>query len=271
MRTSSTRTWRRLVTAGAVAAFLGCDAPAATFEPVFLLGRAAEPAGDSLFAVTARDAGAVLLYDPDGRVRDTLGTGILHNPDRVQANGGAWYVSDVAGGQPEVVILEADGALRRRVPLAGIATHAHQFAALPDGAIVVETRDGRLVALRGDSVSTFAPVEIGARPSLVMGAAGGVLHAIPDKTITLYNGFGSIRWRVEWPWAETAFVSAIGEDTRGRIHFIAGVAQDDTFIVYSMAPGSGEIVRWSVPSPAGSFMADRLGEVVPARGRWAAP
>jgi hypothetical protein len=230
-----------------------------------------EPADDSLFAVTARDAGAIVLYDRDGGVRDTLGAGLLHNPGHLQLMRDAWYVSDVADGRPEVVVLAPDGTLRSRIPLARLAAQAHQFAVLPDGVVVVEGSDGRLVAVRGDTITTFAVVEAGTRPSLVMGAAGGVLHAIPDQTITLYNAFGSIRWRVEWPWAETAFVSDIGEDSRGRLHFIAGAAEEGGFIVYSMTPGGGEIVRWSVPAPSGSFMADRLGEVVPARGRWAEP
>jgi len=259
------------VVAGAVALLAGCDAPAPTFEPIFLSGRAVEPDGDSLFAVTARDAGALIVYDRAGRLRDTLGLGLLRNPDHVQIMGDAWYVSDVSDGRPEVVVLGRDGALIRRVPLAGIASHAHQFAVLPDGAIVVEGSAGRLLAIRADSVTTFAVVEIGRRPSLVLGAGGGVLHAIPDQTITLYNAFGNIRWRVEWPWAETAFVSDVGEDSRGRIQVIAGVTADDTFIAYSMTPGTGEVVRWSEPQTEGSFVADRLGEVRAATGRWQDP
>jgi hypothetical protein len=257
--------------AGAVALLTACDAPAPTFEPIFLSGRAVEPDGDSLFAVTARDAGALVVYDRVGRLRDTLGLGILHNPDHVQVVDDGWYVSDVDDGRPAVVVLARDGTLRRRVSLDGIASHAHQFAVLPDGAIVVEGSAGRLVALRGDSVTPFAVVEVGRRPSLILGAGGGVLHAIPDQTITLYNAFGNIRWRVEWPWAETAYVSDIGEDSRGRIHVIAGVTADDTFIAYSMTPGTGEVVRWSEPQREGSFVADRLGEVRAASGRWVDP
>jgi hypothetical protein len=240
-------------------------------EPVFLSGRAVEPDGDSLFAVTARDAGALVIYDRAGRLRDTLGLGILRNPDHVQIVGDAWYVSDVDAGRPEVVVLHRDGTLLRRVALEGITAHAHQFAVLPDGAIVVEGSEGRLVAVRGDSVSTFAVVEVGRRPSLILGAGGGVLHAIPDQTITLYNGFGNIRWRVEWPWAETAFVSDIGEDSHGRIQVIAGVAADNTFLAYSMTPGTGEVVRWSEPQLVGSFVVDRIGEVREATGRWLDP
>ena len=258
-----------LIAAGTVVPLLGCDVPAATFEPIFLDGRAVAPSGDSLFAVVERDAGAVVVYGPLGRVRDTIGIGVLQNPGRIQAEGGDWYVSDVVDGDPVIVVFRHDGSVERRIPLAGYTNRAHQFAVLPDGGVVVEGLDGRLVTLRGDSVETFAAVEIGNRPSLILGVDGGVLHAIPDKTITLYNGFGHIRWRVEWPWAETAFVSDIGQDSRGRIHIIAGVAQSNTFIAYSMTPASGEVVRWSEPSTEGSFLVDRLGKIVEARGRWA--
>jgi hypothetical protein len=243
--------------------------PAATFTPVFLDGRGVEPDGDSVLAVTARDVGALVIYDRDGRVLDTLGRGVLRNPDHVETQNGIWYVSDLVDGRPEIVALARDGSLVRRVSVAGIAVQPHQFAVLPDGGIVVEAAGGRLVTLRGDSVSTFAVVEVGSRPSLLLGAGGGVLHAIPDQTITLYNGFGNIRWRVEWPWAETAFVSAITEDARGRLHYLAGVEQDDTFLAFSMTPGTGEVVWWSEPQTEASFVVDRLGELSPARGRWA--
>jgi hypothetical protein len=76
---------------------------------------------------------------------------------------------------------------------------------------------------------------------------------------------------VEWPWAETAFVSGISEDSRGRLHYLAGVAQDNTFIVYSMTSGTGEIIWWSEPQTEASFVVGRLGEPTPARGRWTTP
>lgn len=260
-----------MVLAGAVALLPGCDAPAATFAPIFLAGRAVEPDGDSALAVTDRGAGALIVYDRAGVVRDTLGRGILRNPDHVELQGATWHVSDLNDGRPEVVKLGRDGVLAGRVSLAGIAIQPHQFAALADGGIVVEAAGGRLVTLRGDSVSTFAVVEVGSRPSLLLGAGGGVLHAIPDQTITLYNAFGNIRWRVEWPWAETAFVSAFSEDARGRIHVLAGVEQDNTFIAYSMTPGTGEVVWWSEPQREASFVVDRLGKLSPAQGRWTNP
>jgi hypothetical protein len=221
-----------------------------------------------LFAVTSRAAAAVLVYDRSGRVVDTLGRGVLRSPDHLQRVGDAWYVSDLDQDRPVIVVLGSDGAVRRTIPLAGIAAHAHQFAVLPDGAIVVESRDGRLVALRGDSVVTFAPVEIGPRPSLVLGAGGGVLHAVPDTHLTLYNGFGSIRWRIPWPWAATAYISDLTQDSRSRIHAIAGVEATNTFIAYTFQEGTGEIIRWSAETPEGSFLVNRLGEIVPAKGHW---
>lgn len=254
--------------AGALAPLTGCDAPATTFEPIFLQGRAVEPDGDSLFAVTAREIGAVVRYDRAGRVRDTLGRGVLRNPDHVQVTGDTWYVSDVENGRPMVVLLGRDGALRRTVPLAGVAGTTHQFAVLPDGGLVVEGEDGRLLTLRGDSLTTFAIVEVGQRPSLLLGASGGVLHAIPDLSITLYNAFGNIRWRVEWPWAASAFVSDVSEDSRGRVHVLVGAPADNSFTAQTLAPATGEVIRWSVPTDVGSFVVDRMGEVVPAGARW---
>jgi hypothetical protein len=259
--------WGRARLAGGLALILGCGAPA-TYEPIFLAGRAVVPAGDSLYAVTSREAAALLIYDRAGRPVDTLGRGVLRNPDHVQPLNGAWYVSDMADGRPVIVVLRADGALERTIPLGEITPHAHQFAVLPDGAIVVETRDGRLAALRGDSTATFAAVVIGPRPSLLLGAGGGVLHAIPDRHITLYNGFGNIRWRIEWPWAPTAYISDVSRDSRGRIHAIAGVEATETFIAYTFEEGTGEIIRWSEETAEGSFVVDIRGEIRPAGGRW---
>jgi hypothetical protein len=274
---TSTISWGRLCSsfgsnrallAGALALLAGCDAPAGTYDPIFLAGRAVVPAGDSLVAVTSREAAAIVVYDRAGRVVDTLGRGVLQSPDQLQIVGDDWYVSDLRDGRPVVVVLARDGAVRRTVPVGDIAAHAHQFAVLPDGALVVESRDGRLVTLRGDSVATFAAVEIGPRPSLLLGAGGGVLHAVPDRHITLYNGFGNIRWRIEWPWAATAYIGDLSQDRRSRIHALAGVEATNTFIAYTFEEGTGEIIRWSDETAEGSFVVDRLGEIVPAEGRW---
>jgi hypothetical protein len=253
---------------GALALGIGCGAPTTADEPIFLAGRAVTPVGDSLFATASGQAAAVIRYDRRGRPRDTLGLGILRIPGRVQILDGATYVSDVDGGRPLIVVFGLAGALERTIPLEGTASQAHQFAVLPDGGIVVESQDARLLVVRRDSTSTFAPVEVGARPSLVLGAAGGVLHAIPDKTITLYNGFGHIRWRVDWPWQESAFVADVSQDSRGRIHFLVGDPGTSTFTAQTLAPATGEVVRWSAPSADGSFLIDRLGEIIPAGDRW---
>ena len=222
-----------------------------------------------MLAVTSREPAAIIVYDRLGRVVDTLGRGVLQSPDHLQIMGADWYVSDLRDGRPVIVVLGRDGALRRTIPVGDIVANAHQFAVLPDGAIVVESRDGRLAALRGDSAATFAVVEIGPRPSLLLGAGGGVLHAVPDRHITLYNGFGNIRWRIEWPWAPTAYIGDLSQDSRSRIHALAGVEATNTFIAYTFEEGTGEIIRWSDETAEGSFLVDRLGEIVPAEGRWA--
>lgn len=249
-------------------ALVGCSTRPNTYEPIFVAGRAVAPAGDSLFAVTSRASAAVLRYDRRGRLVDTIGRNGLRNPDHVQAVGDEWFVSDLRDGRPAVVVLGSDGAPRRTIDLGGITEHAHQFAALPDGALVVEAPDARLVTVRGDRVETFAAIELGPRPALLLGAGGGVLHAVPDRHVTLYNAFGHIRWRVEWPWASTAYVSDLGQDSRGRIHVIAGVEATDTFIAYTFDQGTGEIIRWSEETREGSFVVDRWGEISPAEGRW---
>jgi hypothetical protein len=266
-RRSWPSSWGNARIAGALALILGCRAPAA-YEPIFLAGRAVVPAGDSLYAVTSRAAAALLVHHRAGPPVDTLGRGTLRSPDHVQLVNGTWYVSDVVDGHPAIVVLRPDGTPERTIALGDVAAYAHQFAVLPDGAIVVETRDGRLAALRGDSVATFAAVEIGPRPSLVLGAGGGVLHAVPDRHITLYNGFGRIRWRIDWPWAPTAYISDVGQDSRGRIHAIAGVEATNTFIAYTFEEGTGEIIRWSEETKEGSFLVDWVGEIEPAGEDW---
>jgi hypothetical protein len=253
---------------GALALVMGCGAPTTTYEPVFLAGRAVAPVGDSLFAATSTRVAAVIFYDRRGRPRDTLGLGVLANPGRVQVLDGSTYVSDVAQGHPLLMVFGPDGALRRTIRLDGMASQAHQFAVLPDGGVVIESRDARLLVLRGDSTATFAPVEVGTRPSLLVGADGGVLHAIPDKMITLYNGFGHIRWRIDWPWQESAFVADVASDRRGRIHFLVGDPATGTFTAQTLAPATGEVVRWSEPTSGSSFVVDRLGQVVPAGDSW---
>ena len=78
----------------------------------------------------------------------------------------------------------------------------------------------------------------------------------------MYNGFGNIRWRVEWPWAETAYVGDLSVDASGRVHFLAGVVREEQeFIAYSIVPTTGEVVRWSQSSPLTTYTVTKFGVV----------
>jgi hypothetical protein len=164
-------------------------------------------------------------------------------------------------GKPLVIALSPAGELKRRIPLERFTKTPHQFAALPDGRIVVESPDGSLVAIGGDTSSVFTLTERAVKPGLLVAAGGGVLHAVPDKYITLYNGLGHIRWRLEWPWASTAYVTQIAIDPQGRLYVLAGVPSDGTFIVYSMSNLTGEILSWSPSAGQPTFIVDRLGKM----------
>lgn len=203
-----------------------------------------------------------------GEVRE-LGAGILHSPWHIQWSNGEWYVSDIEDGKPSVVVLSQTGELRRRIALERYTITPHQFAVLPDGRIVVEAPDARLLAVAGDSSSVFTVTERAAKTGLLVAASGGVLHAVPDRYITLYNQFGHIRWRLEWPWARTAYVTEIAIDPQSRIHVLAGVPNDGTFIVYSLSNLTGEVVIWSLPSRKPTFIVDRLGQIKPTEAeKW---
>lgn len=247
-------------------AVAACQAPATSLQPIFINGRAAAPEGDSLFAVTDPDRG-VAFVDRHGRLRDSLGAAELLNPGKVQIVNNTVYVSDVENGRPRVLVFTRDGRLERRIDLDTLAGQPHQFAALPNGAIVVETPDQRLVALLDDSIYTFAVVERGPRPSLLVAADGGVLHAVPDRGITLYNGFGNTRWRIEWPWVESAYVSDVAIDSQGRVHVIVGSSSEETFTVQTLTREAGEIFRWSEPTTESTFVVSRAGQVTPAPER----
>ena len=173
------------------AAFTACETRLENSELIFVDGRAVAPALDSIYAFTALGQPGVLLHYRHTGVLDTIGAEELSSPVHTQRIDGTWYVSDVVDGKPSVVIFNSEGAVIRRVDLDGIASAPHQFAVLPDGRIVVESVDGRLVAVDGDSVTTFALAETAARTGLVVAARGGVLHAIADRTVTLYNGQGT--------------------------------------------------------------------------------
>lgn len=256
---------RWLLAAATIAA--ACRSPSATPVPVFVAGRPVATIGDSLFAVPASDRPVILVRDRRGNLVDTIGAGVLRDPTAVQAMVDTWYVGDRGDTGFAVQLFTADGRPVRRVALDTAVSE--QFAPLPDGRIVVEASGARLLAVGRDSVTTFALVLTGTRPSLLAAADGGVVHAVPDKTITFYNGFGHIRWRVDWPWVSTAFVSGIAVDAQSRVHLISGVGNTGTFIVYTLARASGEIVRWSVAESTATFVVNQLGAI--AKGdtlRW---
>lgn len=249
------------VLAGGLAA---CGRPVPPPQPVFIDGRPVTAVGDSLLAFTRSGLPAVLLaHRPSGPGIDTLGAGVLHSPLHIQFSGDRWYVSDIEDGRPSLVVFTPDGRLERRIDLARVGAMPHQFAVLPDGRIIVEAKDGRLLALHDDSVTTFVDVRAGAMPGLITGAHGGVVQALPDKHITLYNEFGHMRWRINWPWRETAVVTDLDVDANGRIHVIAGIPSEKHFVVYSLSPVTGEVVRWSVPGPSASFLVDHFGAITP--------
>ncbi len=240
-----------------------CDSSRQSLGLVYLRGRAVEPVGDSLLAMTAEGSDGLILYDLRSKTVDTIGGEFLDSPVQVQNVAGRWYVSDVDDGRPEIVVLSWDGNLERRIELGEISSIAHQFAVLPDGSVVVESSDSQLLRIKEDGIETFALIEIGMRPSLIAGADGGVLHAVPGEHMTLYNEFGNIRWRVEWPWADTAFFTDISVDRQGRIHMIAGVPGDNAFRVYTVAREDGDVIAWSGAGPYATFIVERRGRFRP--------
>lgn len=257
------RSKRLFVTILIAAVFTACETHRENAELIFVDGRAVAPALDSIYAFTALGQPGVLLYYRDTGVLDTLGAEELSSPIHTQWMGGSWYVSDVVAGKPSVVVFNSDGAVSHRVELDGIASAPHQFAVLPDRRIVVESADGRLVAVRGGSVTTFALTETGARTGLLVAAQGGVLHAIAGRSITLYNGQGNIRWRIDWPWDDTIYAVDLAVDARGRTHLLAGQEAERSFIVFGFAPTTGEVIRWSREGPFGTFVVGRMGEIFP--------
>ncbi len=241
-------------------------------ELIFLDGRAVASGGDSILAITKAGTPGVLLRNRETGTLDTLGMGELTSSQHVQWQGGKWYASDVTNGRPSIVVFSADGSVERRVPLEGIASAPHQFAILPDGRIVVEAPDGQLIALKDGESSMFALTQRSPRSGFLVAAKGGVLHAIPDRTITLYNALGRIRWRLEWPWAESAFVADLAVDSQGRPHVLAGQEGREGFVVFGISPETGEVGRWSEEGPYATFVVRPLGDIRPdSAGRWTAP
>ncbi len=231
-------------------------------ELIFLEGRAAAPAGDSLVAVASSHVAGILVYDRRSGTVDTLGADALESPTHVQWHDGRWYVSDAREGLAWIVVLTADGRVERQINVDSVTAVLHQFAILPSGGIVLETRDDQLVTLEDGGVTGFALVDSSQRTGLLAAAQGGVLHLAPQKAITLYNELGKIRWRVDWEWDDTVFIIDISVDSRGRPNVLAGREGFDEFMVFGFSPLTGEVVRWQ-EGPSATFSVDRFGEIVP--------
>jgi len=248
----------------------GCGAPLSSEDLIFVDGRAVASAGDSLLAITRQGEAAVILRDRTTGAVFTRGERALTSPHHVQELAGDWYVSDVADGGWQIVVFDTQWEVRRRIAVDTLSDAPHQFAVLPDGRIVVEGKDGRLVALDSAAVQTFALFEAGPRSGFLVAAHGGVLHAVPDRWLTLYNQNGNIRWRVPWQWRSDVYVSDLAVDAHGRIHMLVGEGgATSQFVCFSFSSATGEVLRWSVPGPDATFSVDRVGEILPdSAGRW---
>ena len=250
-------TAREVLLAGSLLAGCGMQPPE---HPIFADGRATAPAGDTMFALTHAGLGGLEVHDRRTGTIDTIGVGILASPWHVEFQLGHWWVSDVDQGRPSVAVLTLDGRVERRYDLWRRGAVPHQFAVLPDGRLIVETRDG-LLAVTGDSATSFVQFRPTPVSGFLISARGGVVHALPDRHITLYNQFGSIRWRVDWPWDESLIVSDLEVDSNGRLHVLTAVPVRGFFRVYSPTPETGEIVLWSDSSSYASFTINRFGNL----------
>lgn len=238
-----------------------CDAPSQA-ELIFVDGRAVAPAGDSVLAISRPTLPGVLLFHRLTGKTDTIGNGLV-SPTHLQWHGGRLYVSDVRDGRAWIVVFGANGEVERRIDVDSITAVPHQFAVLPDGRIVLETRDDQLVAFGEDSISTFALIESSTRTGLLAAVQGGVLHLVPQRTFTLYNEMGKIRWRVDWEWADDVFITDISVDSRGRPNLLAGRQGHDGFMVFGFSPFTGEVVRWQ-EGPNATFSVGAYGDIEPA-------
>jgi hypothetical protein len=237
---------------------------------MFIDGRATAPAGDSLLAFSAQGLTGVLVYDRRNGNLDTLGAGELVSATHVQWVHDRWYVSDVRDGRPWIIIFSPTGTVLERIAVDRLSEPAHQFAVLPDGAIVLESPDDRLIALGDDSSGTFALVEASPRAGMLIAARGGVLHVVPDRAMTLYNALGKVRWRTEWPWKPGTFVTDLSVDSQGRPHLLAGREDSPAFVVFGLDPLTGEVLRW-MEGPVATFAIRRHGDIEPQHAeQWVA-
>ncbi|KPK03262.1 MAG: hypothetical protein AMS20_10985, partial [Gemmatimonas sp. SG8_28] len=168
-----------------------------------------------------------------------------------------------------IVVFDAQWEVLDRLRIDTLSQAPHQFAVLPDGRIVLEVGDGRLGSLVDGTLTTFAEFASASRSGFLVAASGGVLHAVPDVAVTLYNAQGNVRWQHPWDWREDVYVSDLAVDARGRMHMLVGESNGNTFVCFSFANATGEVLRWSEPGPAATFSIDRMGEVLPdSIGRW---
>lgn len=247
----------------------GCGAPSSSRELVFVDGRAVASAGDSVLAITRQGHASLLLRDRATGAVFTRGEHVLHSPFHVQEMNGRWYVSDVVNDEEWIIVFDAQWEVVERVRIDTLARAPHQFAVLPDGRIVLEVGDARLAALEEGSVTTFTEFQPGPRTGFLVAASGGVLHAVPDVSVTLYNAQGNVRWRHPWDWREDVYVSDLAVDAGGRMHMLVGESTRNTFVCFSFAQATGEVLRWSEPGPLATFSIDRMGEILPdSIGRW---
>lgn len=241
-----------------------CDLSAPE-HPIFADGRATAPAGDTLIALTRAGLRGIEVRDRRTGVADTIGLGELVSPLHVDFQLGRWYVSDVDQGSPSVAVFTPEGRLERRYQLSRYQAVPHQFGVLPDGRLIIEV-PGRLLALKEDSVSTFVEFRPGTVTGFLISARGGAVHVLPDRHISLYNEFGSVRWRVDWPWDESLVVADLEVDSNGRIHLLTSVPSQGIFRVYTPTTSTGEIVLWSNASIYPSFTINKFGDLRPDSG-----
>ncbi len=252
-----------------VVCLAACSGTAPKEDLIFVDGRAVAAAGDSLLAMTRQGSSAITVRDRITGEISVHAAADLRTPLHIQESGGLWYVSDVVDGEAIIVVFSADWEVRDRIGVDSVAAVPHQFAVLPDGTLVLESVDGRLLALRDDSLTTFALTEQSSRNGMLVAAQGGVLHTIPDKTLTLYNARGNLRWRQAWPWHEGAYIADLSVDANGRVHVLAGAEGTNVFYAFTLSPVTGEAVRWTAPSLMATFVVKQLGEIRPdSTERW---
>jgi hypothetical protein len=242
---------------------VSCGDPTSQRNLIFVDGRGVAAIGDSMLAITRQGDAAILVRERRTGATYSRGSQALTSPHHVQEHDGQWYVSEARNGEVWIVVFDAEWEVTTGIRIDTLGATPHQFAVLPDGRIVLEGNDARLMVLSEDSVETFARFEPTQRTGFLSAASGGVLHAVPDRDVTLYNQNGNVRWRLPWDWEESAYMADLSVDARGRIHLLFGVAGEGTFVCFSLSTPTGEVLWWSQPGPTSTFSVERLGEIHP--------